>query len=108
MRAVRYVAVVLAGMSAGFVLATVTQEQPVPQTAHQVIVRTVHVEVEPEPEPAAVEAPMDVDAYERETECLWEFIQKHELDMDVGMVWAATEATRQFGGACYLMGDEDE
>jgi len=103
---IRNVAIALAGLSFGWALVTAAEHRAEPQVNYQVIVRTVTVEVEPEPEPAAVEAPMDVDAYERETECLWEFMQKHDLDMDEGMVWAATEATRQFGGACYLMGDD--
>ena len=111
MKAVRTVAVAAAGLVAGWALATVTQEEPAAQTAHQVIVRTVEVEVErepePEPEPLA-EVGMSVEEYERETECLWEFMQKHDLEMSPGMVLAATESTRMFGGACYLMGDDDE
>jgi len=106
---IRNVAVALAGLSCGWALATVMQEEPAPQVHYQVVVRTVEVDVEPQPEPEPLtEVSLDADEYERETECLWEFMQKHELDMDVGMVWAATEATRMFGGACYLMGDEDE
>jgi len=109
MRTLRMVAVGLAGVTAGWTLATVMQDEPVAQTDHQVIVRTVEVEVEVEvePEPAA-EVSLSADEYERETECLWEFMQKHDLEMSPGMVLAATESTRMFGGACYLMGDDDE
>lgn len=75
-------------------------------------VRVVVVEVEaervPEPTPFA-DSLVDFDALERETDCLWVILQDtfgHDITME--RVTAAALWTHELGGACHLIGEDDE
>lgn len=75
-------------------------------------VRVVTVEVEavrePEPTPIA-DALVDWDEHYRQTDCLWVILQA-EFGYDITMerVTAAALWTHELGGACYLIGEDDE
>ena len=73
------------------------------------LVRTVVVEVEVEPEPVATpiaDSLVDWDEQERQSDCLWTFMQDSELELSLEMVWAAGEVADALGGACYLIGED--
>jgi hypothetical protein len=51
---------------------------------------------------------VDVDEFERQSACLWEFMREHGLDITVPAVMAAGEWTDLHGGACAMIGADDE
>ena len=71
-----------------------------------VIIRTV--EVEPETVTPFADSLIDWDEQERQSDCLWTFMQESELELSFEMVWAAGEVADALGGACYLIGEDDE
>jgi hypothetical protein len=79
------------------------QQAAVPEV--QVIVREVTVEVEVEPKP--VNDRIDWDEVERQTDCLWAFMQEQGLELTFDMVWAAGEVTDALGGACLVIGEDE-
>jgi hypothetical protein len=50
----------------------------------------------------------DVDEFERQSACLWEFMREHGLEVSVPVVMAAGEWTDLHGGACAMIGADDE
>lgn len=78
----------------------------------QVVYRVVTVEVVPEPEPW-VETPLadaliDWDEHDRQTDCLWELLQREQVEITFEVVIAAGVWTDALGGACRVIGDDDE
>jgi hypothetical protein len=80
--------------------------EPVTVPQPQVIIRTV--EVTPETETPFADSLIDWDEQERQSDCLWTFMQDSELELTLEMVWAAGEVADALGGACYLIGEDDE
>jgi len=79
-----------------------------PTKVTRVLSRTVLVEVEPGP----VETPhadrlVDWDDVERQTECLWEFLRAHDVELTLATVVAAGDWTDALGGACLVMGEDE-
>lgn len=51
---------------------------------------------------------IDWDEMDRENDCLWEFLQQHDVELTLESVWAAGEWTDALGGACAAIGDDNE
>ena len=81
-----------------------SRQEPVTVSQPQVIVRTVVVE--PETVTPFADSLIDWDEQERQSDCLWTFMQDSELELSLEMVWAAGEVADALGGACYLIGDD--
>jgi hypothetical protein len=79
-----------------------------PTIVTQVKTVVVEVQVEVEPEASFVDSLVDWDEVGRQDECLWRFMREHELELTFEMVWAAGEVTDALGGACFVMGEDDE
>ena len=73
-------------------------------------VRVVTVEVRPEPKPTPIaDSLVDWDEHNRQTDCLWVILQDqfgHDITME--RVTAAALWTHELGGACAVMGEDDE
>jgi len=79
-----------------------------PRVFREVFVRTVEVEeVEYRPTPIA-DSLVDWVDLERQTECLWEFLQASGVDLTLQNVMAAGTWTDALGGACLVIGEDDE
>jgi hypothetical protein len=83
-----------------------SREEPVIVSQPEVIIRIV--EVTPETETPFADGFIDWDEQERQSDCLWTFMQDSELELTLEMVWAAGEVADALGGACYLIGEDDE
>jgi hypothetical protein len=59
---------------------------------------------EPAPNPD-VDLLIDWDEVDRQTECLWRFLQQAEVELTLQSVLAAGEWTDALGGACHVMGE---
>jgi hypothetical protein len=84
------------------------ESKPV-EVAYQVV--TVAAEVEERealPTPIA-DALVDWEELERETDCLWVILQDtFGFEITMERVTAAALWTHELGGACYLIGEDDE
>ena len=83
-----------------------SREEPVIVSQPDVIIRTVVVE--PKTVTPFADSLIDLDEQERQSDCLWTFMQDSELELTLEMVWAAGEVADALGGACYLIGEDDE
>jgi hypothetical protein len=90
----------------GLVHSEQSRQEP-PQTHYQVVVQTVEVEV-PSGQTPVIDSMIDWEKQDKENECLWNFMQEFELEITFDMVWAAGKVTDALGGACLVMGDNDE
>jgi hypothetical protein len=50
----------------------------------------------------------DVDEAERQGACLWEWMREQQVEFTLESVVAAGYWTDTLGGACYLIGEDDE
>ena len=104
-----WVSLVFALMAFGWALVTAADAR---HEAKPDNVRVVVVEVEPErvPEPTPfADSLVDFDALERETDCLWVILQEQfGWDITMERVTAAALWTHELGGACHLIGEDDE
>jgi hypothetical protein len=83
-------------------------EQRQPEAAEpEVVIVTVEVEPEPVDTPIA-DSLIDWDEVARQEDCLWRFMQDHNLELTFDMVWAASEVTDALGGACFVIGEDDD
>jgi len=82
-----------------------SREEPVTVSQPDVIIRTVVVE--PETVTPFADSLIDWDEQERQSDCLWTFMQDSELELSLEMVWAAGEVADALGGACYLIGEHE-
>jgi hypothetical protein len=80
-------------------------EMPEPEV--RVVVREVTVEVDA-PVVSIVDDEIDWVEVNRQTDCLWRFMVEQELEISFDMVWAAGEVTDALGGACFVIGEDDE
>ena len=81
-----------------------------PVTFRDVIVRTVEVEapvVEDQATPIA-DGLVDWVELERQTECLWTLLQDSGVELTFEVVTAAGVWTDALGGACLVIGEDDE
>jgi hypothetical protein len=67
----------------------------------------LHVE-EVEVETPYADSLVDVDEAERQGACLWEWMRGQEVELTLESVLAAGYWTDTLGGACYLIGEDDE
>ena len=51
---------------------------------------------------------VDWDEVERQTDCLWEFLQASGVEITLQTVLAAGAWTDALGGACLVIGEDDE
>ena len=58
--------------------------------------------------PPVLDSYTDVDEAERQGLCLWEWMQAQELEITLKSVLVAGEWTDLNGGACLLIGEDDE
>ena len=80
-----------------------------PVIHYEVLVQVVEPPpIEPKPTPIA-DALVDWDEHYRETDCLW-VILREQFGYDITMerVTAAALWTHELGGACHLIGEDDE
>jgi hypothetical protein len=79
--------------------------------------RVVAIPEETEPSPwekaLAVETPLsdalvDFDELERQTDCLWEYLKASGVEITLEIVLAAGTWTDALGGACFVIGEDDE
>ena len=78
-----------------------------------VVTKLERVEVLVEVEREWVDTPfadslVDWAEVERQDGCLWRFMVEHELELSFDMVWAAGEVTDALGGACFVIGEDNE
>ena len=102
----RLIAAVIGLIVFGWALLAAAESRVEPVTVSQpdVIVRTVVVE--PETVTPFADSLIDWDEQERQSDCLWTFMQDSELELTLEMVWAAGEVADALGGACYLIGED--
>jgi hypothetical protein len=84
---------------------------PVAETAWQTVVVLERVEVAVVAE--VVETPfadslVDWVEVDRQTDCLWTFLQEHEIELTLANVITAGDWTDMHGGACAMIGEDDE
>ena len=104
----RLIAAVIVLIVFGWALLAAAESRVEPVTVvsqPDVIVRTV--EVEPETVTPFADSLIDWDEQERQSDCLWTFMQDSELELSLEMVWAAGEVADALGGACYLIGEDE-
>ena len=51
---------------------------------------------------------IDVDEAERQGECLWQWMRQQGVEFTLNSVLAAGYWTDELGGACHLIGEDDE
>jgi hypothetical protein len=73
-----------------------------------VIEREVEAAVELDDATSFTDSLIDWDEVDRQDDCLWRFMQDHNLELTFDMVWAASEVTDALGGACFVIGEDDE
>jgi hypothetical protein len=105
----RPLAVTVGLVAFGWALVTSAESRQPDRDVQVVVVeREVIVEVEPE----LVDTPfadslIDWDEVARQDDCLWRFMQDHNLEVTFDMVWAASEVTDALGGACFVIGEDE-
>jgi hypothetical protein len=65
----------------------------------------LHVE---ETETPIADSQIDVDEAERQGECLWHWMEQQGVEFTLNSVLAAGYWTDELGGACHLIGEDDE
>ncbi len=107
----RLVGSVLALIVFGWALvAAAESRQPGVEQKVRVIVieREVEAAVELDDATSFTDSLIDWDEVDRQNDCLWTFMQDHNLELTFDMVWAASEVTDALGGACFVIGEDDE
>ena len=90
------------------VAAADARHEQVQATVHtEVFVQTVQVEPVL-PDTPLIDALVDLDEFERQSDCLWVFLQQFAVELNVEVVWAAGVWTDALGGACLVIGEDDE
>jgi len=84
---------------------------PATITEYRTVTRTETVEVgraDPDPVPTPLaDSLVDWDRLEVETECLWEFLQRHGIELTLHNIVTAGDWTDINGGACAVLERED-
>jgi len=79
---------------------------PVETVWVETVVRTV--EVERKVETPIADSLVDWDEHERQSKCLWVFLQDSGVELTLNTVIAAGDWTDALGGACKVIGEDDE
>lgn len=85
--------------------------QPTPQveTVTETVVRPVEMpDMAGRTATPILDSLIDWDEMDRQNDCLWQFLQQHDVELTLESVWAAGEWTDALGGACLVIGDDDE
>ena len=80
-------------------------------TEYETFVREVEVQLERVDTPAAtsrVDSKIDWDEVERQSDCLWKFIQQNDIEITLENVLTLGDYSDMMGGACLLIGEDDE
>jgi hypothetical protein len=83
------------------------QDAPRPTVELQVVTRDVLVWPEHEATPYA-DSLVDWDEHERQSACLWDFLQAHNIELTLQNILTAGDWTDMNGGACAMMEDWDD
>lgn len=73
---------------------------------YETIVRTVYAEKDSEPRKHLM--PHEIEEAERQGICLWQFMKDRDIQITLNNVLVSGEWTDIRGGACYLIGEDDE
>jgi len=74
---------------------------------YETFVREVESSQEWEDTPVA-DSLVDWDEFEKQNECLWVFIQDNDIEITLHNIMTVGNYSDIMGGACYLMGEDDE
>jgi hypothetical protein len=106
---VRTVVAVAGMLTFGWALVTAADARHEPVEARsytQVFVQTVTPDVEEDATPYA-DSLVDWVEHERQTDCLWVFLEAHGVELTLAVVLAAGDWTDALGGACLVIGEDD-
>jgi hypothetical protein len=78
------------------------------QVAYQVVTVTAPVQDVGPVETPYADSLTDVEEAERQGGCLWEWMREQQVEFTLESVVAAGYWTDTLGGACYLIGEDDE
>ncbi len=95
-----------------FTTLLVVAPTPVIVTHYETVVRYETV-VKEEPRPEQVDTPIadslvDWDSFDLENECLWAFLLLQEIELTMNNIVTTGDWADMNGGACALMGGDDE
>lgn len=76
-------------------------------TEYETIVHRVKIEPEWENTPV-LDSMIDWEYYEEQSQCLWYYMQEHEIEISLWNVLVAGDYTDMMGGACSLIGENNE
>ena len=82
-------------------------------TPDPMMVTRIHtVLLEPEPVPVVAtphaDALVNWDKMDRDNDCLWELLQREQVELTFKNVWAAGVWADALGGPCLMIGEDDE
>ena len=105
--------VALAAFGWALVTAADARHEAKPPLYETVVVTQVAAEQSEWEQALEVETPLtdslvDWDEVERQTDCLWELLTLHEVEITLEVVMAAGTWTDALGGACLAIGEDDE
>jgi hypothetical protein len=83
-------------------------KHPVYETFVQPVVEKTAWEQALEVETPLLDSLVDWEEVERQTDCLWEFMQAAGVEITLEVVLAAGTWTDALGGACLVIGEDDE
>jgi hypothetical protein len=78
------------------------------EVAFQVMTVRVQPEEAEEVETPLADALVDWVQVDADTDCLWELLQRWQVELTFENVWAAGVWTDALGGACQMIGEDDE
>ena len=105
MRDVRIALGVVLLVAFGWAVDRAAASRTADRTVFEVVVR--EVDVQPE-SPWWIDELVDFDEVDRQSECLWEFLKDAGVEITFRNVWTAGEWTDALGGACLVIGEDDE
>jgi hypothetical protein len=109
---VKPVAAVVGMLAFGWALVTAADSRHEPGShtvVTEVFVQTVEVELAgDEVETPYADSLVDWLEHDRQTECLWRLLQDTGVELTADVVLAAGVWTDALGGACQVIGDDDE
>ncbi|HEY7825038.1 MAG TPA: hypothetical protein VIG24_19515 [Acidimicrobiia bacterium] len=93
-----------------FTVLAVKPVQPDPVVVYETVVRTVEVERSAVPDPVQPDYMTDAEwaEFERQSECLWRLMRDRDMPITYENVVAADVWAEHNGGACLLIGEDDE
>ena len=109
----RPVAVTVALIGFGWAVVTAADarhEQVRPQVMTEVIVHRIEMlpEDEPDVETPYADSLVDWVELDRQTDCLWTLLQDAGVDLTLEVVLAAGTWSDALGGACLMIGEDDD